>query len=109
MCPPKPTRITDRVAVVARARRSGHDIEIDLGVEVFQIEGRRYDAVAQGPAPSARPPPLRRRPASDPMPLWVHTPPAYGHRSIADGAGFGQVTEDGSGGMGVDVVDVGRC
>ena len=43
----------------------------------------------------------------DPMPLWVHTPPAYGHRSIADGAGFGQVTEDGSGDVGVDVVDVG--
>ena len=38
--------ILDGVAVIAAGALAGHEIQIDLGVEVFQVEGGRYDAVA---------------------------------------------------------------
>jgi hypothetical protein len=41
-------RIGERVAIVAAAGSTRHDVQIDLGVDILQIEGGRYDAVVQG-------------------------------------------------------------
>src|SRR6185295_6513564 len=45
--PTESERIVDRVVVVAGSRRTGHDVEVDLRVQILQVERRRDDTVAQ--------------------------------------------------------------
>ena len=45
--PAETERIRYGPAVIAVARLAGHDIQIDLGVEVFEAKGGRHDAVPQ--------------------------------------------------------------
>ena len=100
--------IGDRVAVVAAAGLTATTSRSISGSRSFRLRRGRYDAVAQG---LHRQHGLHRSGGAQRM-----TQRRFGriHRrrvateSISDGAGFGQVTEIGSGGVGVDVVDVGR-
>src|SRR4029079_3318772 len=45
--PTESERIVDRVVVVAGSRRTGHDVEVDLRVQILQVERRRDATVAE--------------------------------------------------------------
>ena len=100
-------RVVDRIAIVAIARFAGDDIQVDLGVRGLVIQRRRDDAVAQGEHGQDR---LQcaDRPNGVTQRGFRGVDRGVLHTGDADCVGLSGVADRRRGGMGVDVVDVGR-
>ena len=104
----EPEGVREHRPGVERAGLAGHDVEVDLGVELLEAGGRGDHAVDDGERP--RPPPRSPRP---PPRLWPGEALDRGDRGpglaedLVDGPGLGQVVERRRGAVRVDVADVG--
>src|SRR5581483_7508906 len=99
----EPERVVDRVLVVAWSWFAGHDVEVDFGVEVFQVERGRDHLVAQGEHGQDGFDGADRAHRVAQGGFGGIDGGLVAAQRVVDGLALGDVTDGGAGGVGVDV------